>query len=215
MGTCTYEEGINLNSKRKVHFVKKGDYLFHKGEPGDHLICLSAGLVKVVKDAPNNHKQIIRVAKAGDIMGLRAVITGENHNTDAIALEDCRFCLIEKEAIFELIRINPEFSIESIRFVSGIMEETFDQVTKLAYKPVRGRIAESLLLLHNAYSDANNAEGIIHMQRKDLASFSGTVKETLLRTLKEFRDEGLIVSQGTDILIKDKEGLIAISALYD
>lgn len=85
----------------------------------------------------------------------------------------------------------------------------------IAYKPVRGRVAEALLFLHNFYIDEQNPKGIINIGREDLASFVGTVKETAIRMLKEFKDEGLIETDKSNIIIKDTEGLLHISELYD
>ncbi len=88
-------------------------------------------------------------------------------------------------------------------------------MTDLAYKPVRGRMAEALLFLNKFYKDENNPEGVINITREDLASFVGTVKETAIRMLKEFKDEGLIETEKSDIKLLNVTGLLHVSELYD
>ena len=85
----------------------------------------------------------------------------------------------------------------------------------LSYKPVKGRLAEALLLLRETYTSPDNPEGIINITREDLASLVGTVKETAIRVLKEFKEDGFLVTNKSKIIIKDPEGLARIGHLYD
>jgi CRP-like cAMP-binding protein len=110
---------------------------------------------------------------------------------------------------------NERFSDSMIKMLSSNLDDSFGKMADLAYKPVRGRMAEALLFLNAFYKDEKNKNGIITMTREDLASFVGTVKETAIRILKEFKDEGLIETDKSDIIIKNTDGLIRISKLYD
>jgi CRP-like cAMP-binding protein len=85
----------------------------------------------------------------------------------------------------------------------------------IAYKPVRGRIAEALLLLSQSYKNESNPEGTISISRDDLASYVGTVKETAIRVLKDLKEEKLIETKNHDIHIIDRKGLTHVCELYD
>lgn len=212
---CGMDELECINSSRRECAYPKGSRIFGEGEDPSQLFCISEGLVKIVKEAPNRHHHILRIARPGELIGYRALVTNEWYSASAIALEDCHICTIDTDVVFRLVRENPEFNLESLRYLSALMEQSYAQLTSIAYKPVRGRVAEALILLQRSYMDTHNPHGIIHMNRRDLASFTGTVKESLLRILREFRDEELIETDGSDITIKDLSGLIRISALYD
>src|ERR1043166_3978171 len=123
--------------------------------------------------------------------------------------------MVPKKIFSELIYDNKQFSESLIKFLCRTMESSVEKMTDLAYKPVRGRIAEALLFLSSFYKDEKNPKGIITITREDLASFTGTVKETTIRMLTEFKAENLIETNRSEIEIKNAEGLLHISQLYD
>jgi CRP/FNR family transcriptional regulator len=79
-------------------------------------------------------------------------------------------------------------------------------ITNLAQKSVRERLAYSLLLLQDVYG-----EDPINLTREDLANFVGTATETLIRLLKDFKDENLIDVQTRKVFITNKEALLQLA----
>ena len=79
-------------------------------------------------------------------------------------------------------------------------------ITNMAQKSVRGRLAFALILLEEIYTGE-----MINLTREDLANFVGTATETLIRLLKDFKEEEIIQTHGRKIEILDRDELIAIS----
>jgi CRP/FNR family transcriptional regulator, polysaccharide utilization system transcription regulator len=211
-GSCSLQEQNRLKEWKSMRTLPKGSILYKEGESPTHIFCLYNGLVKLVKNAGQEDEHIIQIMKGSDIPGLKAFLAGDLHAETAILLQTSTYCRIPVESIDHLLRSSKAFNRESLVYLAGIASQYEQQISSLMTKPVKSRVAEALLLLHRSYMDeASNPDGHILLSRKDLASYCGTVKETLLRTLKQFREAGLIETQGSSIRLLDVAGLVRVS----
>lgn len=204
-----------INDAKSCSVYKKGQVLFHEGSNPQGLFCINSGKVKIYRHASDGKEQIVRLAKPGDFVGYCSLLAGKPYPVSAEALEDATICMVPKMSISHLLKDNNHFSEGMVKLLCKTVEGSVSKMTDLAYKPVRGRMAEALLFLHGFYKDEQNPKGIITITREDLASFVGTVKETVIRTLNEFKDEKIIETHRSEIEVKNVNGLIQISELYD
>lgn len=196
----------DLEKNRSCSFYKKQDTLFMEGLNPRGVFCLNHGKVKIFARGDEGKVQIIHIAKPGEIIGFRAMLSGEPYRVSAETLEECSICFISKEKFFEMIDSNIEFRNEIIKGLSKELGEKAVSITDMAQKSVRERIAASLLQLKDIYGDDP-----INLTREDLANFVGTATETLIRFLKEFKDEGLINTQTRKVFILNSVKLHKIS----
>lgn len=212
---CHLEELEEVNMNKSCTNFKRGQIMFQEGSKPQGIYCINSGKIKVYKYASDGKEQIIRIAKPGDFVGYSSLLTGQHYPVSAAALEDSTVCMVPKEQIMGLFQDNSNFSEGLINILCSTIETSYEKMADLAYKPVKGRMAEALLLLNQTYTSDENPEGIVAITREDLASLVGTVKETAIRVLKEFKDENLITTDKTKIILLDKNGLNRISRLYD
>jgi len=88
------------------------------------------------------------------------------------------------------------------------------KIVDLAYKPVRGRLADAILDLDKKFNE-DTGQHYVFITRADLASYVGTVKETVNRLLSEFRNDRLIATNGTRIILLDINGINRICKMYN
>ncbi|WP_051017814.1 Crp/Fnr family transcriptional regulator [Pontibacter sp. BAB1700] len=139
-----------------------------------------------------------------------------NYSASAVALEDAVICFIPRSQFLELISQNVEFAGGLMKLISNALGEAEERMVQMAYKPVRERLAEALLLLQKTYQEREEGDQFtISISREDLASIVGTAKETTIRLLSEFKEEGLISAKGSSITILDHDKLYKISHMYD
>ena len=212
---CHLEEIDDIDTNKSCSLYKRGQIIFQEGTNPVGLYCLNSGKVKIYKHASDGKEQIVRIAKPGDFLGYCSLLANAPYPVSASALEDTTVCMIPKQNISDITKDNNRFSEGLIKLLCSTIDSSFTKMADLAYKPVRGRMAEALLFLHNFYTDEENPEGKVVITRDDLASFVGTVKETAIRVLKEFKKEQLIETRKSEIEIKDVDGLIHISEMYD
>jgi CRP/FNR family transcriptional regulator, polysaccharide utilization system transcription regulator len=217
LGCCKGNELEDVSATKSCFTFKKGQVIFHEGTRPSGLHCINSGKVKVTKMGSDGKEQIIRLAKPGDVVGYRALMADSNYSASAVALDDAVVCFIPKSQFLELIASNVEFSGGLMKLFSKALGEAEERMVQMAYKPVRERLAEALLLLQKTYQQQPEVEDkfTISISREDLASIVGTAKETTIRLLSEFKEESIITTKGSSITILDSEKLYKICHLYD
>jgi CRP/FNR family transcriptional regulator len=199
-------EQSELEESRGCSYYKKQDALFVEGSYPRGVFCLNHGKVKVFARGDEGKEQIIHIAKPGEIIGFRAMLSGDPYRVSAETLEECAVCFIAKDEFFKMIDTNSEFRNEIIKGLSKELGERAVSITDMAQKSVRERMAASLLQLQDIYG-----EDPINLSREDLANFVGTATETLIRFLKEFKEEGLIEIQTRKVFILNSAKLHQLS----
>ena len=202
-----------LNRAKVTTIYKKGQTIFYEGMEPTGIYCLNNGKIKISKNGLNGREQIVRLVVEGNLLGIRALLGGRVYYASATTLDDCVVCYINKMTFFRLKLKYPEISSYLMTLLSKLLEEAEIKIASLAQKPVRERVAESLLLLHklfkNDFNDhaGDDGERMISLSREDLANIVGTATETLIRTLSEFKEEKLVEIRGRKIQLLDIEGL--------
>ncbi len=208
---CTHEQLEDINATKSCNSYKKGQTIFQEGALPLGVYCINRGMAKVAKLGSNGKEQILRIAKPGDFLGYRSLLGDSRYRASAVALEDASICLIPKADFMLLLKENARFYDGMMKVLCDVIETAETKITDIAYKPVRGRIAEALILLDKAFEDREQ----ITLTREDLAGFVGTVKETAIRIISEFKNEKLIEIDKRSIKVINPEGLMRISNLYD
>ena len=130
--------------------------------------------------------------KEGDFFGFLSQFEQDKYADSAMTFEDSELYLLPTEYFFSLIYKNAEVSRKFIKMLTDNLQEKEQQLIKLAYNSVRKRVAEALITLFNRYKKEDGSGFILNISRDDLSNISGTATESAIRTLSEFKDEGLI-----------------------
>jgi len=199
---------INANTEINYTAYNKGDVLFSEGGTPRGVFFLHSGLIKIVKYGIEGKEQIIEIAKAGDLVGFRAMLSDKTYNVDAKMLEDASIGYIQKSDFLKAINNNEKLRNTVIRVLSKELQDRADLLTTMAQKTVRQRTALALILLDDIYKGAS-----VNLSRDDLANFVGTATETVIRLLREFKKDGILDIHGRKITILNIERLIELSEL--
>jgi CRP/FNR family transcriptional regulator len=209
----TEEDLAELNESKVSTVYKKNQIIFQEGMLPTGLYCLSKGKIKISKTGPDGKDQIVRFVTEGGLLGVRALLSGRKYSATAATLEETIVCYINKQTFLKFVLKYPDISNCMIVLLSTLLEEAENKITSMAQKPVRERLAESLVILNSIFEHdtaeghASDNETAITLTREDLANIVGTATETVIRLLSEFREEELIFIQGRSIALRDIEGL--------
>ena len=195
-----------LNAQKTCSFYKKGQSIFLEGSTPRGVFCMNQGKVKIYTIGEEGKEQIIHVAKGGEIVGFRAMFSGEPYRVSAETLEDCNICFISKSDFLDLVDTNVTLRNGILKELSTELADRATFITNMAQKPVRERLAFSLIFLDDIYEGE-----MINFSREDLANFVGTATETLIRLLKELKEDKMIKTHARKIEILDKESLLKLS----
>lgn len=203
-----------LKAGLTASFYKKGEYIFKEGDKPNGLICLSEGKVKVFKEGVGGREQIVRLAKPIGFIGYRALFAEENHHASAVTIEDSVVCFVTKDALYKLLRLNPELSISIIKAFATELGFSYFRTVTLTQKHIRGRLAESLLFLKDTYGFEKDEKTLkVYLSREDIANLSNMTTSNAIRTLSAFAGENIIAIDGRKIKVLDIPKLERISEL--
>ncbi|ARS36441.1 response regulator [Pontibacter actiniarum] len=203
-----YEELEKLISdNRKLTTLKKKQFLFMEGNRPNALYFLSKGKVKAFKSNEEGREYITNLYKEGDFIGYLDLLEDTTYRESAMAMEEAEIYIIPREDFFSLLDRNRDVASKFIKILSDNLADREERLLKLAYNSVRKRVAEALLLVDKQYEREEHATKQISISREDLASIVGASKETVIRTLADFKDEKLIDSQGSRITILNLDKL--------
>jgi len=197
-----------LNSSRFQVSYKSGEIIFKQGTPSPYFVCITSGLAKIYIEGYGKNL-ILALIKPVDYIFGPGIYVDNRHYYSAAAVEDCAACLVDVAVFKMLIRENPDFAEEFIRRVSLQAIFNFDQVISLTQKQMHGRIADVLFYLSDKIYCQNPFEMTI--SRQDLADLSGMSKESAIRILKEFKEEGILTINSNTMEILNAKQLRQIS----
>lgn len=207
---CSTGEEVlnNVSDTKSCITYKKGEVIFHEGGHSFGIYCIHSGKIKLSISGEDGKEQIVRLAKQGDVLGYRAVISNERYGATAVTLEDSNLCFIPKEQFLQAIKTDNHLGFETMKFLSHQLGEAEQKLTHLAQKPVRERLAESLLFLKDTYGYEEGTQYIsVQLSREDIANLVGTATETAIRILSELNRDHIIDLKGKKISILDEKEL--------
>ena len=208
------EEKAELKAHIALTTYKRNEFIYKEGDKPSGFIYLVDGKVKIFKEGVGGREQIIRMTKPLGIVGYRALLAEELHNSSAVTIDDSLICSIGIEALYNILLKNAEFSLGIIRKLSRELGFSNSRTVTLTQKHIRGRLAESLLLLKEKYGFENDGTTLkVYMSREDIANLSNMTTSNAIRTLSTFAGEKVIAIDGRKIRILDVQKLERISKL--
>lgn len=179
---------------------KKDEYIFRAGEKTSGIYIINSGKVKITAETGNSTERIIRLAADEDILGHRGFGGSWKYTVSAIALEDVELLFIPLKIFNAAVRGNPEFAYFMMMFFAEELRESERLASQL---PIRNVIASTLFNNYKVFGfDKESKTKLSYtLSRKDMASQAGTRYETLVRTLADLNNEGVIKIDGKSIHI--------------
>ena len=191
---------------------KKGEIVFYEGDRPAGLYCLAFGKVKVFKEGVGGREQIIRMVRPQGLIGFAAFISGTKYSASAVAIEESGVCRFDTTQFMKLLSRNQDLSMKLMRMMAIELSHSNARTVSLTQKHIRGRLAESLLVLRDTYGVENDGRTIrVYMSREDLACLSNMTTSNAIRTLSMFATESVITLEGKKISIVDPARLEKIS----
>ena len=208
------EELKNLSRDRKVKRYRKNEVIYREDDYANHVYFISSGKVKCAKSDHYGKRLVSGIHKSGAFIGYMPMFEDGEYQETATAMEPTEVALIPKRDFLALIGKNRDVAAQFIKMLAGNLRDKEKQMLQLAYAPVRERVANTLLRLQVQENGDQNPQMKLVISREDLSNIVGTAKESLIRTLAEFKKEGLVKTDGQQIEILDKGKLKRAASGY-
>ncbi len=200
-------------SQMQIREYKKGQNLFTEGTYPAGIYFIKKGKVKKYKSLNGGKEQIIYVCCEGELLGYASLLGEETYPDSAASITDAVIGFLPKEKLLKLIEQYDDFSKMLIKNLSHEFGVLVNFIAAFTQKPVRERVALTLLILWEKFRDNldEDNEVQIMLTREDLSNMVGTAVETLVRVLHEFKKENIISTSGRAIRLLNLRELIEIA----
>jgi CRP-like cAMP-binding protein/ActR/RegA family two-component response regulator len=187
---------------RKTYHFKKKQVVYSEGNYAEKLYFVQKGKIKTFKATEDGKELISGFYQAGDFLGYVSLLEDEPYKETAEAMEECEIVFIPKQEFETLLNQNRPVMQKFVRMLANNVSEREGQLLTIAYNSLRKRIAKALINLYRKSNHASNT--FSNITREDLAKYVGTATESLIRTISDFKEEGLIdVREGKIYIVNE------------
>jgi CRP/FNR family cyclic AMP-dependent transcriptional regulator len=187
---------------------RRGETIFHQGDPGDALHVVSSGAVKIVLPSMEGEEAIIATLRTGDFFGELALLDGAPRSATAIALEATETWTLPRAALVTLLDQDKALRDSLLAGLAREIRRITGHVAELHFLDLGGRLASRLArLAREAEPDANEVRLDWPYTQSDLASMIGGTRQSVNKLLSGLVDRGLVAIEKDKLVIPDVEAL--------
>jgi CRP/FNR family transcriptional regulator len=192
--------------------LKKGEHLFHQGEPFSSVYAIRAGTIKTYTLTNEGEEQITGFYFPGELVGMSG-FDNEEYPVSAKILETTTVCEIPFERLDDLSGQLPELRRQILRTMSKEIRDDQQMMLLLSKKNAEQRVASFLVKLSNrfkarGYSTTNFR---LSMSRNEIGNYLGLAVETVSRIFTRFQKMELVSVDGKEIELTNIEEIFKLS----
>lgn len=181
----------------------QGQLIVEEEEFPHYIYRVETGRIHLIRSHDYGKDYIIAELGPGEVFGLSTVLErGYYHYRAKVASTACGCSLLGKERLLKMLNEDPNVSEAIIQLMARRLVAHGDKLAHQAYDSVRRRTALVLCDLHKKYEDVP-----IELSREELAQMVGTTKESVIRSISDFKREGLLMTEGRSIQLLKPEAL--------
>jgi CRP-like cAMP-binding protein len=196
------------NNKEENKF-RRGEIINHEGEKITSFKYLKSGLVKLYRRTSSGEEQVITITKPFEFVSNMNIFYDDHYKYSVGALEDSVVCTVNLDFIKKLFMSNGGFAMGLMTKISAINDKIINQTLDIRQKNLIGRVA--FILLYFSRDIYNSRVFEVPVSRKEIADFIGMSTANVIRTLSEFKRDGIIKVFGKTIEIADIDKLEILS----
>jgi CRP-like cAMP-binding protein len=193
----------------KHTMLKRGATIFSKGDPGNSLVAVISGTVKISISSPDGRNAILNLIGAGEIFGEIALLDGLSRTTDATANTNCELFIIDRREFIPFVRSQPALAMKFIELLCQRIRWTSDQVEQIILQNLPGRLASALLRLTEKYKTAPQGRTIAITQQ-EISEMVGMTRESINKQLRAWAARNWVRLEHGAIVVLQPEPLQAL-----
>ena len=199
-----------LDKISSTKMYPKGEILYEEGSNPKAVYRLKSGKVKIEQLSLDGKIRIVYVYTQGEFFGFRPLLSNEKHPVSAIFLEDSEVEIYEGKEFIEISKKAPNLSFNLVEILSFEFNVWINLISSLSHKSAKEKIALILLILNEKYRNVNGKSEIT-MTKSDIAKYSETSEETVVRVIGFFEEQEILKNQGRTLEIMNPKLLEIIA----
>jgi CRP/FNR family cyclic AMP-dependent transcriptional regulator len=190
--------------------LKRGSTIFSKGDPGNSLVAVISGTVKISISSPDGRTAILNLIGPGEIFGEVALLDGHARTADATANTNCEIFVIDRREFLPFVRSQPALAMKFIELLCARLRWTSDQVEQVILQDLPGRLASALIRLTERHKPAQGGRTIAVTQQ-EISEMVGMTRESINKQLRAWAVRDWVRLEHGAIVVLDIESLQALS----
>ena len=187
----------------------EGSVVFLEGQDARGVYILCQGRAKMMTTSAEGKSLILKIAEPGTILGLHSVVSGKPHEVTVETLQPCQLAFIRREDFLRFLNQHGDACLRAAEHLARDCQSAYDVIRSIG---LSHSVSEKLARLLLQWStDGRVVDGVIRMKlaltHEEMAQLIGTSRETVTRTLSEFRKQRVLEVNGSTLLIKNKAAL--------
>ena len=195
----------------RVRRFRRGETVFHVGDPGDALFIVMAGSIKITLPADTGDEAILATLRSGDFFGELALLDGAPRSATAVAIEPTETYVLSRDGFRELIASQAQMREALLATLAAEVRRLTNHVEELHFLDITGRLASRLVRLSAETGADRLPDGAVRLAgpltQGDLAAMIGCTRQSVNKLLGLFSDDGLIRLERDRIIVVDLDGL--------
>ncbi len=200
---------LNINSNMVEYSPR--DTIIKQNSRASHIIFVNSGLVKISKEMRKGKSLMLNIEGTGRFIGSSSVFGSDTFNYSVTALEPTVVSFIDTKVFKEIIERNGALGLELISQISKSNINMIDKLSSLLYKQLPGRVAD--IIIYFSETIYKSETFTFPLTRQELAELAGTTKESIIRTLSEFKHDKIIDIDRNTITILSSKIIYTLSRL--
>lgn len=203
-----------LNGSMRSRRFRRGEVIFHLGDPGDALFVIISGDVKISLPSETGEEAILATLGSGAVFGELALLDGAPRSASATALTATETVVLPRDRFRDLIATEAGVRDALLASIAGELRRLTTHVEELHFLDITGRLAARLVRLAQD-GGTRTPDGGIRLRKNltqgDLAAMVGCTRQSVNKLLGQFTDDGMIRLEREGIVVTDMDGLTAAS----
>lgn len=198
-----------FNSIQRTSAYPRRALLFLEGQASRGVFVICQGELQISKTSIDGKTLILRVAKAGEVLGLSSVLLGQPYNVQAETMSPCQVAFVAREDFLHFLAVSPQAYLHVAKQLSRQYEEVCERMRDVALlDSTSGKIAKLLLDWTNSNEPTSTGVAVrLPLTHAQIAEFIGSSRETVTRTLGNLRDRNIVHLRGSILTIRSRRAL--------
>jgi CRP/FNR family cyclic AMP-dependent transcriptional regulator len=181
--------------------------IFHRGDPGDSLMAVLSGHVKICTYSVNGKELTLNIIEQGGLFGEIAVLDGQTRSADAVAIGDTELLVLERRRLMPFLTGDPEIAARLIGVLCQRVRQASEQLEDALLRDAPSRLARCLLRLSKALGapDGTGVRLSVKLSQQQLGSLTGISREITNKYIVEWTRAGYLTVTNGFIRIEDPE----------
>ena len=196
-----------MEAFQKIKFTvayPAGATLFVEGQACRGIYILCKGRVKLSATSSEGQTLIFKIAKPGEVLGLNATVSGTPYDTTAETGQACQLNFVKQAEFLQFLKEHGDACMQAAIHLSRECQQAYQQLRSFVMRSAPERIARLMLDWSHAQSGMATAHGIkVALTHDEIGQIIGMSRETVTRTLANFRKQRIAELQGSTLLIQN------------